>query len=68
MDPNPIAAASIAQVHVGYLKSGEKVAIKVQKPNIKPQFKSDMFMHYLFCAMIERFFDLPILSFADSVE
>ena len=35
IDPIPIASASIAQVHKAKLKSGEVVAIKVQKPNIK---------------------------------
>ncbi|MDQ7056851.1 MAG: AarF/UbiB family protein [Persephonella sp.] len=30
IDPQPIASASISQVHVGYLKTGEKVAIKVR--------------------------------------
>ena len=35
IDPEPIASASISQVHIGYLQSGEKVAIKVKRPNIE---------------------------------
>ncbi|MBL1209423.1 AarF/ABC1/UbiB kinase family protein [Geminocystis sp. GBBB08] len=34
IDPNPVAAGSIAQIHRGRLISGEEVAIKVQRPNI----------------------------------
>ncbi len=33
-DENPIANASVAQVHTGILKNGKKVAIKILKPNI----------------------------------
>ena len=63
-----MASASIAQVHKGVLKSGETVAIKVQKPNIRRQFYWDMKMHYLFCYVIDKLFDLPILFMADSIE
>jgi Predicted unusual protein kinase len=31
----PISSASIAQVHFGILKTGEPVAVKVQRPNLK---------------------------------
>jgi ubiquinone biosynthesis protein len=41
-DPNPIASASIAQVHRAVLKSGEKVAVKVQKPNIEKKVNADL--------------------------
>ena len=34
-DEKPIANASVAQVHTAILKSGETVAIKILKPNIK---------------------------------
>ena len=46
-EENPIASASLAQVHRAKLKDGRRVAVKIQKPNIKGQFKSDMGMHYL---------------------
>jgi len=32
----PIAAASVAQVHKGMLKTGEKVAVKILRPDIRP--------------------------------
>lgn len=41
-DPEPLAAASIGQVHMGRLKSGEKVIIKVQRPNIEKIVENDL--------------------------
>ncbi|CUB46206.1 putative protein kinase UbiB [Bacillus cereus] len=38
----PLAAASIGQVHYGLLKSGERVAIKIQRPNIEKIIKIDL--------------------------
>ncbi len=41
IDPQPLASASISQVHVGYLSTGEKVAIKVRRPNLKEMIETD---------------------------
>ena len=41
-DENPIAAASLAQVHRARLQSGEEVAVKVQFPSIERQLKMDL--------------------------
>ncbi|MBL8151494.1 MAG: AarF/ABC1/UbiB kinase family protein [Blastocatellia bacterium] len=38
----PIAAASLGQVYKGRLKTGELVAIKVQRPNLDPIVKFDL--------------------------
>ena len=36
-DPEPIAAASLGQVHRGRLRDGRPVAVKVQRPGIREQ-------------------------------
>ena len=41
IDPEPLASASIAQVHRARLASGEEVVVKVQRPLIEEQIKSD---------------------------
>ena len=41
-EDSPIAAASIAQVHNATLKSGERVIVKVQRPNIKEIIETDI--------------------------
>lgn len=42
-EEKPIAAASIGQVHVGILReTNEKVAVKVQRPDIKKIIKADL--------------------------
>ena len=38
----PIASASIGQVHMAYLKSGEKVAVKLLRVGIKNRVKADI--------------------------
>lgn len=41
-EPEPLAAASIGQVHRATLKTGEKVIIKVQRPEIEAQMENDL--------------------------
>ncbi len=41
-DPNPVASASIGQVHVARLRSGEKVAVKIQYPGIEAIVATDL--------------------------
>jgi ubiquinone biosynthesis protein len=50
----PVAAASIAQVHSARLvASGEKVAVKVLRPNIERAFRTDIDAFYLAAGIIE---------------
>ena len=41
IDPDPLASASIGQVHKGTLKSGDVVAVKVQRPGAQAIFDRD---------------------------
>jgi ubiquinone biosynthesis protein len=41
-DWQPLAAASIGQVHRAKLKSGERVIIKIQRPGIERQVENDL--------------------------
>lgn len=53
-EPEPFASASIAQVHKAVLKSGEKVAIKVQRPGIQEIIVEDIRVMYTLAAIFER--------------
>jgi ubiquinone biosynthesis protein len=51
----PVAAASIAQVHAAVWKpTGRKVAVKVLRPGIRGQFRADIAAFYLIAGLIER--------------
>lgn len=41
-DPDPIASASLGQVHRAQLRSGADVAVKVQRPNIRETIEADL--------------------------
>jgi ubiquinone biosynthesis protein len=41
LDPTPLAAASIGQVHTGRLPGGSAVVVKVRRPGIVPQARTD---------------------------
>lgn len=41
-DPEPLAAASIAQVHLARLKDGSAVVVKVRRPGIRPTIEADL--------------------------
>ena len=55
-DQTPIASASIAQVHIGVLKNGEKVAVKILKPQIEKLLFNDFRFFYWVSKCIELFF------------
>jgi predicted unusual protein kinase regulating ubiquinone biosynthesis (AarF/ABC1/UbiB family)/nucleotide-binding universal stress UspA family protein len=42
VDPNPLAAGTIAQVHRASLANGEKVVIKVQRPDARELIEQDL--------------------------
>lgn len=58
VEPVPIAAASVAQVHEGRLESGERVALKVQRPEARHQIERDLAL----LSMGARLLDLLVPS------
>lgn len=42
LDPRPVAAASLGQVHFGVLRSGEPVALKIRYPGIRRTIDADL--------------------------
>jgi ubiquinone biosynthesis protein len=45
-DPQPLAAASIGQVHRATLPNGRRVVVKVQRPNAPRQIEADLVLMY----------------------
>lgn len=41
-DPEPLAAASLAQVHLAHMRDGRAVVVKVQRPDIREQIVEDL--------------------------
>lgn len=58
--PNPIAAASLGQVYKAVLHSGETVAVKVQRPNLRPQLSLDLYLMRLLAGWIEPWLPLNL--------
>ena len=54
LDREPISAASLGQVHRGVLKSGEKVAVKVQRPGLREQITLDLYIVRNIAAWLNR--------------
>lgn len=54
ISPEPLASASVAQVHPGALLSGEPVVVKVQRPEALGQVKVDLDIIERFARLLER--------------
>jgi ubiquinone biosynthesis protein len=51
----PVAAASIAQVHKATTKDGALVAVKILRPGVEKRFADDLASFYFAARMMERF-------------
>ncbi|MCD4779015.1 MAG: hypothetical protein K8S27_00490 [Candidatus Omnitrophica bacterium] len=51
---NSIAAASLSQVHLAESKSGERLAVKVQRPDIEKIIRADLDILYMLAQLAEK--------------
>jgi ubiquinone biosynthesis protein len=54
-DPEPLASASVAQVHTATLHSGEAVVVKVIRPGIEPVIRQDIALMFMLARLLRRF-------------
>ena len=57
---NPIAAASLGQVYKAVLHTGEEVAVKVQRPNLRPRLSLDLYLMRLIATWVEPWLPLNL--------
>jgi ubiquinone biosynthesis protein len=67
IDPEPLAAGTIAQVHRATLESGERVVVKVQRPNAEQDILQDLGLLEMFAQKaaerpaLRQVFDVPAI-------
>jgi len=52
IDPKPLAAGTIAQVHRATLESGDRVVVKVQRPNARVDIEQDLALLEVFAEKV----------------
>lgn len=52
-DRQPLAAASMAQVHRGTVRDGSEVVLKIRRPGIRPRVEADLRLIAHFAALVE---------------
>ena len=58
--PNPVAAASLGQVYKAVLHTGEEVAVKVQRPNLRPKLSLDLYLMRRIASWVEPWLPLNL--------
>lgn len=53
LDPTPLATASIAQVHRGRTRDGEDIVVKVQRPMIEDEVRTDIDILYRIARLLD---------------
>ncbi|MGV6809768.1 MAG: ubiquinone biosynthesis regulatory protein kinase UbiB [bacterium] len=54
-EKQPLASASIAQVHAATLKNGRQVVVKVVRPTIEPVIRHDIELLYVLAQLMQRY-------------
>lgn len=54
-DENPLASASVAQVHTASLHNGEAVVVKVLRPGVEARIQTDLALLYELARLADRF-------------
>ncbi len=67
IEREPVAAASVAQVHRGVLDDGRVVAIKVQRPEVELQIERDLAILSFGARLLDRIPTVRMLSLPGSV-
>ena len=68
-DPEPMAAASLGQVHRATLRDGRQVVVKVQRPGVRPRIADDMEVLASIAETLDRHTDVGNrYAFADLFE
>jgi len=68
VDPVPLAAASVAQVHLAHLTSGREIVLKVQRPDAREQIERDLVLMRLFARIADRIPTVDLLSLPGAIE
>lgn len=54
-EPEPLASASMAQVHAATLQGGEDVVVKILRPNMRYVITQDLSLLYIIARLAERY-------------
>ncbi len=54
-EAEPLASASVAQVHAATLHSGREVVVKVVRPDIEPVIRQDLSLMFTLARLIEKY-------------
>lgn len=67
-DPEPMSAASIAQVHSCVLRDGRQAVVKVQRPGLSTHIDRDLRIQYRLALFVDRFERAKILNLPNMIE